>query len=405
MARQSRILKEKCIAGAPPVIGIVGSYGGLNTGDEAILASSLAQLRAAVPEAEIVVFSRNPEHTLQHHKVDRAVNARVLLRDQIRPEIARLDIMLLGGGGILYDTEAKSYLREVVLAHECNVPTFAFAVGVGPLTDHNEQNAVRDGFNRMAGITVREVTAKRLCEEIGVTVPIEVTADPALLLEPLPFTDAMLVKEGIPTDRPLVGFSVRERGHAAPALEMASYHELIANVADFCVVRYDTDAVFLPMERADRNEIHKVIARMMHAERAHVLRSEYHPRQIMGLVRRFELAAGLRLHFLIFAAVVGTPLIALPYASKVEDLVSSLGVAEQMPVTAVQAGAFLAMLDLLWDNRAAQRAAVAKRLPAVQQLARRTVPLALAVIRLGPGADSIRIDQSGEDLAHRPTAS
>lgn len=41
-------------------IGISGSYGGMNLGDEAILEGIIAQLRATLP-ADITVFSRNPE--------------------------------------------------------------------------------------------------------------------------------------------------------------------------------------------------------------------------------------------------------------------------------------------------------------------------------------------------------
>src|SRR3546814_2427325 len=63
--------------------------------------------------------------------------------------------------GILYDTEAQTYLREVAIAQKYEVPTFAYAIGVGPLRDREERRAVRDGMNRMAGITVREVGAKR----------------------------------------------------------------------------------------------------------------------------------------------------------------------------------------------------------------------------------------------------
>src|SRR3546814_11433937 len=44
-------------------VGISCSYGGLNLGDEAILASAIAQLKATIPGVEIVVFARNAEHT------------------------------------------------------------------------------------------------------------------------------------------------------------------------------------------------------------------------------------------------------------------------------------------------------------------------------------------------------
>ena len=53
-------------------VGISGSYGGLNLGDEAILEGILGQLRGSLP-VEVTVFSRNPEDTLRRHRVERAV--------------------------------------------------------------------------------------------------------------------------------------------------------------------------------------------------------------------------------------------------------------------------------------------------------------------------------------------
>jgi polysaccharide pyruvyl transferase WcaK-like protein len=43
-------------------VGISGSYGGLNLGDEAILQVILQQLRAELP-VQITVFSRDPQDT------------------------------------------------------------------------------------------------------------------------------------------------------------------------------------------------------------------------------------------------------------------------------------------------------------------------------------------------------
>jgi len=98
-------------------IGISGSYGGLNLGDEAILQSIVAQLRAAVP-CEITVFSRDAKDTAARHKVEKSIPVRDLSRDEVRPEVAELDLLILGGGGILYDDAAAVYLREVELAQE-----------------------------------------------------------------------------------------------------------------------------------------------------------------------------------------------------------------------------------------------------------------------------------------------
>lgn len=66
-------------------VGILGSYGGLNLGDEAILHAMVEPLRN-VP-VEITVLSRNPEDTLERHDVARAVPVRELTRDEARDKI------------------------------------------------------------------------------------------------------------------------------------------------------------------------------------------------------------------------------------------------------------------------------------------------------------------------------
>src|ERR1044071_1159390 len=65
-------------------IGISGSYGGLNLGDEAILHSIIAQLRRDLP-VEITVFSRDPEDTKRRHGVERAVPVRKMSRVEVTP--------------------------------------------------------------------------------------------------------------------------------------------------------------------------------------------------------------------------------------------------------------------------------------------------------------------------------
>src|SRR3954471_14776682 len=102
-------------------IGITGSYGGLNLGDEAILQSMLTELRREIPGCEISVFSRDAEDTKKRHQVDRSIPVRKLSRSEVTPEIERLDLLLFGGGGILYDADARTYLREVQIAKEKNV--------------------------------------------------------------------------------------------------------------------------------------------------------------------------------------------------------------------------------------------------------------------------------------------
>ncbi len=360
-------------------IGVSGSYGGLNAGDEAILTCIVNELGRMVPDVEVVVFSRDAEHTERHHDVEKGIAVRDATRDEVVPEVEHLDLLLLGGGGLLYDGEAHNYVREVRLAQERGIPTMAYAIGAGPLRDRDDRLVVREALNGMKAVTVRDTETKRLLEEVGVRTPIEVTADPALLLTPQPFTEEMLEREGVDAGHRLVGMSVREPGGAAPGLERSPYHLTLAGAADFIVDRFDADVVFVAMERADVAHAHRVMAEMAEPTRATVLHGRYGPRQLLGLMDHLDMALGMRLHFLIFSAVAAVPLVALPYASKVVGFLEALDLPAPSNLQR-HAGPLLAALDRVWDAREELTGLLRKRVPPLQEKARQTSETALGLL-------------------------
>jgi polysaccharide pyruvyl transferase CsaB len=363
-----------------PKIGITGSYGGLNLGDEAILQSMIEQLRREVPGVEITVFSRNAEDTKRRHKVERAIAVRKLSRAEVAPEIERLDLLLFGGGGILYDADARLYLREVLVAKEHHVPVMLFAVGAGPIKDPVVQQAVREALEGVAAVTVRERSAQQCLEECGVS-DVVVTADPALLLKPEALPRSVLKIEGLDGGRRLIGMSVREPGVAAPDLDPNVYHSLLANAADYMVDRFDADIVFVPMEHSmqDLQHSHAVIAKMLRPQRARVLNGEYRSGQILALMGRFHFAVGMRLHFLIFAALRGVPFVALPYAGKVAGFLEDLNLPSP-PLNLVNPGRLCAHLDQSFDDRRMLKSLLSKSVPALQERSRQTIKIALQIL-------------------------
>jgi polysaccharide pyruvyl transferase CsaB len=362
-------------------IGVTGSYGGLNLGDEAILKSIIAQLRAALP-TEILVFSRDAEDTLRRHDVEHAVPVRDISRAEAKAAVADLDVLIFGGGGILYDDEAEVYLREVNLAHELGVPVMVYAVSAGPLRTRTARERVADAMAKTAVITVRDRHGRQLLEDIGVHRDVLITADPALLLEPEPLPSDALLREGLDLSRRLVGFSVREPGPAAPEIDVDHYHALLANAADFIVDRWKADIVFVPMERGqmDVQHSHAVISRMQNATHATVLKGNYSASQLLTLVSHFQFAVGMRLHFLIFSALQKVPFVALPYSPKVTGLLQDLGMS-MPPLDDVNTGRLLAIIDQSWDLRTSLRNRIAQRLPPLQARARQSNELLLRLLQ------------------------
>ena len=353
-------------------VAISGSYGGMNLGDEAILEVILRELRASL-DVDVMVFSRNSKDTEQRHKV-RAVPIREMHKDDVIEELRKLDLFILGGGGILFDGLVEDVLRDVNWAKELGIPVMVYAISVGPLKTPESKQLVVTALNKVDKITVRENEAKRILHDLGLEQEIEVTADPGLLLKPQTFTKEMLKMEGINPDSPLVGFSLREPGPAAPDLNIEQYHGILANAADFMVERFDAQILFVPMEIGDNKDpqhSHAVISKMVNAQRASVLKGEYSSAAVLGLMKHMSFVVGMRLHFLIFAGIQKIPFVPLPYATKVAGLLSDLEM-PMPPITALNVGKLCAFLDRSWDLRERIRKKLEVKIPPLQERARKT---------------------------------
>ncbi len=197
----------------------------------------------------------------------------------------------------------------------------------------------------------------------------------------------MLEREGVPTDVRLVGMSVRETGRAAQSLDDHSYHALLADVADFLVRRLDAHVVFIPMERQDIAHSHAVLSQMNTPDRGRILHNDYQPSQILGFMDHVDLAVGMRLHFVLFAALAGKPFFPLPYAGKVFDFARTTGAPTITGLAREHAGLLLAEIDRLWDEYAERRDEIEARVAMLRTQARATCDRCRAVLEVAERDD------------------
>ena len=139
------------------------------------------------------------------------------------------------------------------------------------------------------------------------------------------------------------------------------------------------------MERRilDMQHSHAVIAQMAHADWATVLKGEYTPGQLLSLMGSFAFAVGMRLHFLMFAAMQRVPFVALPYASKVSGLLEALDM-NMPPMKQVNAGQIIAYIDRSWDMREELQTKISQTLPTLQDRAQETNKIAVRLLTQRP---------------------
>ncbi|HHW55115.1 MAG: polysaccharide pyruvyl transferase CsaB [bacterium] len=308
--------REKTDKDREPRVVISGYFGFNNAGDEAILTSMVGSLRRFVPRIQLTVISGNPALTAAQHQV-KAVD-RTDFPGIIRA-LRQADLLLSGGGSILQDvTSSRSlfyYLGIVVLAKLCGTRVMFFGQGVGPI--RRPINRILTAFiaNRVDLITVREAGSLETLQELGVAKPpIHVTADQVFCLEPAPAdrAEAILAREGVDLDRPLVGISLRRWR------DYQGYKEAVAQAADWLAEVCGAQIVFLPLQSPVDIPVAREVAALM-KEPAVILEGDYSAQEFLAVTGRMDLIIGMRLHALIFAAVQGVPMVGIIYDPKVED--------------------------------------------------------------------------------------
>lgn len=353
-----------------------GYYGYGNAGDEAVLAGLVAGFRAARPagDLEIVALSGNPAETQAAHGIAAADRYKpaALLR-----EIGRADLVLSGGGSLLQDVTSAHgifyYLGVVRMAQALGRKTMFIAQGIGPLKRTRSRRLVRSVANRLRAVTVRDTASAGLLRDIGVTrPPIEVTADPALLLE----SPSLVASEKPGAEA--FGVALRPWG---------GQEGVAAHVADACAsVLSGRRALLLPMQPQSDKPVAEQFARQWHqgnhaGNRATLCSLEKGLPPLLANIASCDLMIGMRLHALILAAAAGVPSVALSYDPKVDAFMQGSGQADAVyNLTRSDPDTLQALLTRVWAERAERAGALRAALPGLRARAARNVDVALGLL-------------------------
>ena len=99
---------------------------------------------------------------------------------------------------------------------------------------------------------------------------------------------------------------------------------MLAEVSDRVVRELGARVVFLPMQFPDDVRAARDIAARTQ-EPCTVLKDEYTTSEFLSLVGNMDLMLGIRLHALIFAGVMGVPMLGISYDPKIDRFLASIG--------------------------------------------------------------------------------
>ena len=301
---------------------ISGYYGFGNAGDEALLSSILQALLERERHAEITVISGNPVETTNTHKV-KAIGRFDMWK--IYQAIHSCDMLISGGGSLLQDvTSARSlyyYLSIIALANALGKRVMIYAQGIGPLRKSLARATVGRVLNQVSMITVRDHASKEELFSLGIhNVPITVTADAVLGMHPVDTLVGrdILASYGVDFDRPIVGVSVRAWK------DCTAYQRTLAKALDQIQTAKNAQIVFIPMQHREDTMEAETIAKQMKSKST-ILADSYSTTELLALSGSVDVMIGVRLHALVFSALMETPCLGISYDPKILNFLHMIG--------------------------------------------------------------------------------
>jgi polysaccharide pyruvyl transferase CsaB len=299
-----------------PKVVISGYVGFKNNGDEAMLYAMLKVLNRSVPDLVPVVLSRDPVET------GRFFCVQAVSRDDLRliwKELGQADFLISGGGGLLQDSTGPNsilyYLGVVTLAKLLGKPVFFYGQGIGPVKTALGRILMRLVGNRVDAITVRDEESRGELLSLGVNrPPVYVTADPALGLDTDGIDPAVgsgiLTGLGVEPGTPLLGVSVRSWK------QLHDYKKVLARVCDR-LIEEGWKVIFLPMHYPGDVNVSREISSLMENDSI-IVERQLDFREMLSLMMQVQTIIGMRLHFLIFGALLNIPMVGVSYDPKVD---------------------------------------------------------------------------------------
>ncbi|MCL2407032.1 MAG: polysaccharide pyruvyl transferase CsaB [Defluviitaleaceae bacterium] len=352
-----------------------GYYGTGNSGDEMILTTIVDALRKKVPGARIAVLCRRkPLDTAKKFGVKTvfAFNFPAIFR-----LLTKTNLLISGGGTLITDiTSTKSlwyYLLIIKTAQNSGSATCIYASGIGPFKNERNRGLAAKTLKNVDLITLRDELSLNEIKTMEIGINPIVTADPVFGLNCEAAPLAPLLREfGLNGGYFIV--SVRSWKYLA-----SGFVNILGGFIDYMREKHGLTAVFLSMMHNEDMEISRRI--IASSQSGGVL-----PERCLNINEMFALTAGasvavaMRLHAIIYAAKVGTPVVGLSYDPKVIGVMEMFGQSACVDVADFNLGELIKHMENVLDEKTAISESLLEISDNLAKKADRTMNLASSLI-------------------------
>ena len=334
-------------------ITLLGSSSGRNAGDAALLNSIMADLKKLDPNLRFEIPTINPSFIIKSFSKYNAKPISMLpwhfsikmLGFPTFFSVSRTDMTIIFDA-ILFDRALYNPLFNFLSTLYFLVP-FAkrkgkkivyYNVGIGPISTNMGKRMLKKISNMVDLITVRDSQSIQILRSLKIPeYKIILTADAALNNTPCSEANAekILSLEEIEKGKPLLGFNINAYIDTWVKTEKEPINKIIflkdiASVLDKVIEDLNVNVIFFATQHMDIPIISKVIDYIKNKDKVNLITNKkYSNQEIMGLLGKMELFVGMRLHSLILASAMHTPILGLIYQDKVRNYLKELNLEEQ----------------------------------------------------------------------------
>ncbi len=334
---------------------LCGYYGYGNLGDETLLSVIICKLRERVPSIRICVLSADPKKTAMAHTVD-AIDRFDLVG--IAKKMQQGSLFLFGGGSLLQDkTSNRSlsyYVQLLRMARSHGMKLAIFANGIGPILREKNRERVKEALMCADSVSFRDVASLAFCEKYCPEVRPRLTFDPAILVETCGFG---VKKERFGREKEKFFVVIPKK--TVPDSTF-SVKKAILSIAKL----YEMRPVILSLFEKQDGDYAKKLAEETGAE----LRAASDAFACLQLLSAASLVLSSRLHGLVYATAVGTPMLAISDDEKLFSYMETIGMGEKDAFPAVFSAReneekLFSRMESLMQNEEAVRKHLAENLP------------------------------------------
>lgn len=325
---------------------INGYYGYKNIGDEALLQAMIENIKECNPDSKLCILSANPKETSKRYLVN-SINRYNLLK--IYQEMKHAKVFISGGGSLLQDvTSTKSlvyYTSILKLAKKLGLKVMIYANGFGPINKSKNIEKVKNALLSADLISMRETESANMVKKLIPQIKVNVSADPAFCLNKAnaKWSDRLVKKFNLDDGRKYFAISLREWSCNDP--------QIVEKTVEYCteiISRYNIFPLLVAMQTSKDLSICNSIKTKLACNTPVI--ADITAKELISILEKVEFSVGMRLHFLMFSALAGAPVIALSYDPKVNSLIDYMGLDKKMSASDINVKELIDLTDIIIKN-------------------------------------------------------